>query len=274
MSNSYRFILIAFGLVLFCTNHAYGKGGKETEQANQSTEQSLQNISSRYDEQAERAKRTEQDEGPCGQRKYGSNADLCAQWKAADAASDSARWAWLGALVGVGSLAGVLVALGLAFHSNWIARDTAKSQLRPYVHSKQVDWQLRSDRGQQYIDFKIRFVNSGQTPANDLQLFSHIYLSKNGPIEVNVELAIESQKQPLGPSNEIFTSDQSIDVDNLNAVWLGENRLFIAGVARYSDNFSNKVKETRCHYEITLGKTDDTFSWVWWVVVGSHNNAT
>ena len=101
---------------------------------------------------------------PCGNSRYGSNDDLCAQWKAADAARDSANWAWwqLGlSALGVLGLGATLWfnfrALDLAEGASQetkdalaiaernadavtshvrVAEDTAKRQLRAYLHVK------------------------------------------------------------------------------------------------------------------------------------------
>ena len=133
MLRGYRLIIIGVGLALACANHAQAKGGNEQPKARQTVETSLEHIAARDDDSAKRAERADLQEAPCGPKQYGSRADLCAQWKAADAASDSAWWAWAGGIVGVGSLLGVLVAIGLAFHSNWIARDSARREHRAYV---------------------------------------------------------------------------------------------------------------------------------------------
>jgi hypothetical protein len=174
------------------------------------------------------------------------------------------------------SLVAVAIALALTVQSNRIARTTARAQLRPYVHAKDVDWQPRADGGEQYFDFKVRFINSGQTPAKDLQLAVFGYLSDkgDGPIDIKIVIVPESQKQPLGPANEILTPAHTVGEDTLNAIWRGDKRLFIAGAVRYRDNFSHQVRETRCHYEIRLGKQDGQFNWAWWDTIGQHNDAT
>ena len=167
MLRGYWLLVIALGLVLASANHANAEGGKQKPQAEQSVAKSLGEIASANIQQAERAKRSDQDEAPCGQRQYGSSADLCAQWKAADAASDSAWWAWAGGVIGLGSLVGVFFAIGLAFHSNWIARDTAKRQLRAYVAV--ADYAISPDAEEPHkIRAIVTYQNVGETPAKDV----------------------------------------------------------------------------------------------------------
>lgn len=161
MPRGYRLYIVALGLILACTNYAYAKSGNEQADAQQSVAASLDRIASRYDDAAERAQRADQEEGPCGEGKYGSNSDLCAQWKAADAASDSAWWAWAAAISSIVGTAGVVAALGIGWHSNYIARDTAKRQLRAYIGF--TNWSVKTVKGKTIYTTGIQ--NFGQTPA-------------------------------------------------------------------------------------------------------------
>ncbi len=177
MSRGYRGIILALGLALSCANHAYAEGGKQEPSAQQSITKSLSDIAAANIQQTERAERSDQDEAPCGERKYGGSADLCAQWKAADAAADSAWWAWASGLVGIASTCFVLIALYLAYRSNGIARDTAKRQLRAYVGVSGIKFEIASvEAGYSPLDFgtpgliypdfiTINVKNFGQTPA-------------------------------------------------------------------------------------------------------------
>lgn len=165
MLRGYRLYFAALGLALSCANHAYAESDKQQSEAEQSIAKSLGDIAASNNQQTKRAKRADQDEAPCGQGQYGSNADLCAQWKAADAASDSAWWAWAGAIIGLASLVGVFVALGLALHSNWIARDSARREHRAYVSltlDKKRIFQL--EFGKPFI-VVLEVLNYGLTPA-------------------------------------------------------------------------------------------------------------
>ena len=213
---------------------------------------------------------------PCLNPQSGTESDLCAQWKAADAAADSAWWAGFAGWFGGLNFLGVLAAIGLAFHSNRIARDTSNAQLRPYVHGHLIEWQQRGGGGEFYIDFKVKFTNAGQTPAKELQLAAATFFTENGadPPKVQMILGPNLQMQPLGPGCDILTAASSVPFDDLNAVWLCKKRLFIAGIAQYKDNFSSVTRRTLCHYEIRLSKVDGEFNWVWWDYAGSNNEAT
>ena len=220
---------------------------------------------------------------PCYQAKNHDTADLCAQWRASVAAEKTAHearratnWTIVATLLSAMSLGAVAYALYLTVESNRIARDTSSAQLRPYIHASLIEWTKRGHGGESFIDFQVKFMNAGQTPAKDLQLAAVTFFTENGaePPIVKMKLEPTSQKQPLGPGCDILTAARSIASDDLNEVWLGKKRLFIAGIAQYQDNFSSIMRKTLCHYELRLGKADGEFNWVWWDYAGSNNDAT
>lgn len=147
------------------TDHADGKGEREQREAQKSIAESLNNIAADYHNFTKRVEGSREAE-PCnpGENKYYS--ELCAQWKAADGAADSARWAWISGLIGGLSLIGVGGALYLTYKSNHIARDTAQKQLRAYVGVTKVA--LDTATGTLWIGFK----NFGSTPACDVNAHS------------------------------------------------------------------------------------------------------
>lgn len=159
------FALLGLVILLSGANHPNPKRHSENTQTDDRVGDALTNIARLYDEQAKRPQSPDEKTEPCGPKKYGNNADLCAQWKAADAAADSAWWAWLGGLVGLGSLVGVFIAIGAAFQSNGIARDAAQRQLRAYLYPQRVAVVIRKVDERAKCQFEIALKNAGQTPA-------------------------------------------------------------------------------------------------------------
>jgi hypothetical protein len=258
MPRGYRFFVFALGLTLSCANHANAEGGKQQTQSEQSIAASLSDIAAANNQQAERSKRSDQDEAPCGQGQYGSNADLCAQWKAADAASDSAWWAWAVGITAIISTFAVLVAIGLTYQANGIARDTAKRQLRAYVGVAGITFEIASDKrnynpidlstpGLVYPDFiKINVKNFGQTPATGvccrIQLLSTPLLASPPP-----EFPDEMRFAPTGANIETRhylhmgeVEPIKFGLSDANWVWKASRKevsLFIAGRIFYTDTF-------------------------------------
>lgn len=172
MLRGYRSTVAALGLIL-AANHAHAKSDGEQPQAHQPVAASLERIVAGYDNATKRAESADQQEALCSSKQYGSSADLCAQWKAADAASDSAWWAWAGGIIGLGSLLGVFAAIGLAFQSNGIARDTAKKQLRAYLDFDGVRLVTFGPGAQPTATscaIAMAIKNYGQTPASGVSV--------------------------------------------------------------------------------------------------------
>ena len=253
MPRGYRCILVAFvGWLSLAANHAYAEGGNKQTAAENTVAASLQNIASSYDQATERTKRAEKEEAECGPEKYGSSTDLCAQWKAADAATNSAWWAWVSGLVGVGSLVGVLVALGIALHSNWIARDTAKRQLRAYVHLKTADLGRCGDNNfptdcdhpvQRFAEVEIR--NYGQTPALNMVSVTAVGIKPFPPTEVRplgeIPDWVDRSTSDLPPGRE---SGMPMEVKASgwfhDRLMTGELAVYFWGEVTYEDVFGEK----------------------------------
>ena len=241
MLRGYRSIVAALGLILAANAHA--KSSSEQPQTHQPVASSLEHIATHYDDAAKRAESADQQEAPCGPHQYGSDADLCAQWKAADSAADSAWWAWAGGIIGLGSLLGVFAAIGLAFHSNWIARDTAKRQLRAYVTVSSVEI-IASPTVQDEIATVAHIKNDGETPAVEVE--AKFY----GSIEPGNRLVCSLIEHPIGgaPSRlsigkgdergvshniKIIGGASSADILN------GDYTVFAYGVVAYKDIFGS-----------------------------------
>jgi hypothetical protein len=244
MARGCRRIVVAFvGFLILAANHAYAKGSDKQAAAESAVAASLQNIASSYDQATERAKGTEEEEAKCGSEKYGSNTDLCAQWKAADAASDSAWWAWASGIVGIGSLLGVIAALCIALHSNWIARDTAKRQLRAYLTLG--DCSVAVPQQEHFFDAKIFVTNSGQTPARNV--IWHTTLEFRRPDDATPfvlrQLDTPPSKSIVGPDGSTHTHVRSripLSKRITDEIHAGTAIAWIFGTITYDDVFGER----------------------------------
>ena len=275
MSKRYWGIVFAVGLTL-ASHHPNAEAKGEQSDRSERIAETLDDIASTYREQAKRSESAPESQ-PCKPGDDKRDSDLCAQWKAADAAANAAWWA--SAATWVSGVSGffVVIALFLAFQSNRIARETARAQLRPYVHADGVGWELRVDGGETFLDLKVQFRNAGQTPAKDVRMGAFAYFTKpdDPPPNVKMMLDVSTEKQPLGPAScvSVPVAGSPIESD-ANEVWAGKKKLFIVGIATYQDPFSRVERRTTCHYQVTLGKADGAFSYLWWNHVGGFNNAT
>lgn len=150
--------------------------GNETSQATGKIAKSLVSIAAA---QAKIAETTEAGEyqQPCPDGQANSKSDLCAQWYAARAARDAADWAFWALIVGLVGSVGIVIALWLTIQSNWIARDSAKRQLRAYLAIEKIEflenwkplppYKISKPDG---VHIRITVKNFGQSPALNVTL--------------------------------------------------------------------------------------------------------
>jgi hypothetical protein len=244
MPRSYRFIIVALGLIL-AGHHPNAEAQPQQAAPQERSAKALENIAATYDEQAERTERSP-DSNPCEPGDDQRNSDLCAQWKAADAAADSAWWAAVGAFASAISTLLVLIALYLAFRSNWIARDTARRQLRAYVNVvSYVNDSLCAD-----VPFKVmvNVKNKGQTPAakvsGHVQMAFRVIPLKNNSFELDEPKDGRSytslaSDEPMNVSN---TFDRGFTHEEVFALRNGGAKLFVFGEVTYTDIFQKPQK--------------------------------
>jgi hypothetical protein len=183
---------------------------------------------------------------------------LCAQWKAADATTDSAWWTAVGTWVsGVSGLL-VIAALYLAFQSNRIARDTAKRQLRAYLHVTDCD-QTDVGVGQSTVA-NITVTNGGQTPAHDVTI--EVVLGRRTlPLAANAFDLGEDEDPPsklvIGPGKPAYsrTAMPAMTQAEHTAFQSGQSAYFTYGRIIYRDVFNER------HQSLFRMKLEKTGEW-------------
>jgi hypothetical protein len=247
MLRGYRLYIAALGLALASANHANAEGGKQQPQTEQSATKSLSDIAAANRQEAERAKRADQDEAPCGEGKYGSSADLCAQWKAADAASDSAWWAWAAGVSSIISTMAVLLAIGLTYQANSIARDTARRQLRAYMSVTSCELEMIEDG---YI-LTATLNNCGQTPAYKTRISGESFADSYPLEEERPFLPLEDgYSATIGPGHPVScTYRLFVKAKNeaFRMAQAGQLGFYIQGICEYYDAFGTR-RETKFRY--------------------------
>lgn len=143
---------------------------------------------------------------PCAVDVDDRRSDLCAQWKAADAARSSADASWLFGAIGTCIGAFTLLAAGLAAkyardaaleakkaadaaaitvdearHANAIARNID----RPWIAPSAAMVAFESHNGELRFKFEFFYKNVGRMAAESVQLFSHLIFDPNTSDVVN-----------------------------------------------------------------------------------------
>ncbi|MEF2074924.1 hypothetical protein [Consotaella aegiceratis] len=107
---------------------------------------------------------------PCEQGREDRSSDLCAQWKAADAAKKSADWGAFSVCIGVVTFLAAAVAAiyaGSTSKASWASvaetRRIGEAQVRAYLDFEHVT--IGYDAANQCLTFSAMIINNGQSPA-------------------------------------------------------------------------------------------------------------
>lgn len=270
MHGGYRYIII--GVALAFPSHADATGTAEKPEAVQSIAASLDRIAATYQNQAKRSEGADKQTESCKPGDDRRHSDLCAQWKAADAAADSAWWAWVSGLVGGGSLLGVILALLLTFHSNWIARDTAKRQLRAYVSYQKL---TLSEANMVTRNIQIEWINAGQTPALQSMAQADWRDFPEGlPKDFDFPLAItgdNSGPSTIGPGQRIFcSSDRRFPQWLISRVAQKQTEVILWSAVEYVDVFG-EPRRSEFASKLQAELLEDESVGFSWVAINRHN---
>ena len=197
----------------------------------------LTNITSAYNKQAERTE-SAQEHQPCGPRQYQSKDDLCAQWKAADAAADAAGWAKLGIWFSGISLLAVVGAILLTIESNKIARAAANRGLRAYLGIEKVHPIPHAEGMVGKIDVK----NYGQTPAYDVVVNLKAGIAPFGTFDLSTIDNEEAPEERLAVLNPMAANEFAVSRDYpgfRRAITDEEMGFFVHGSIEYRDVFGS-----------------------------------
>lgn len=126
MPRGYRYVLlVSVGWVIIAASPVRHSYPKQQGNAQRSIARSLQEINTRLNEADQRVDPNK----PCAQGRDDHTSDLCAQWKAADAAYDSAVWTRRSFYLSVAGFAVgmlTLIAAGAAAFFAWVAASQAR----------------------------------------------------------------------------------------------------------------------------------------------------
>ena len=219
----------------------------------------------------------------CYQNPDHEAADLCAQWSAADAARETAGLSYWGNWISLGaavlsfvSILLVLFALRQGRDANGIAERTAAQELRPYVASKGVQWQiLNPESPDGGLLFNLIWENAGSIPAFDLKMVAQSFVQDKAtpPLQIDSEF----YPTPLGPRSTINCQDLFVSASDIQRGYEQQAFIFLAATVEYTDGFSKKKRVAKCCYQIFTNRDPAkphnwaATNWVRWLMVGPHN---
>ncbi|MGA9659517.1 MAG: hypothetical protein WBQ60_10505 [Asticcacaulis sp.] len=181
------------------------------------------------------ADRTDPTQSPCAPKSEIRTSDLCAQWKAADAARDATKWA-LGSLI-VSII--TLLAVGYGFYQ---ADQTQKKEFRAYVRLDEPVIQF-TDSGN--LRVKLRFTNYGRTPASNMHGLCRFDLCyrKGGYVTTkHAEFFVMEVHQGPELRREII-SEGGFATDAQHKVDDGSAYIKLTAIFEYEDVYKMRQKE-------------------------------
>ncbi|WP_148649423.1 hypothetical protein [Novosphingobium barchaimii] len=179
--------------------------------------------------------------------------DLCAQWFAARAAGEAARWSywtfWLGlvsALVSAGGLIAIIATIKQGRHANQIAQDSADHQLRAYLGVSEIKAAL--DRNG-HITARLLIRNYGITPARNISAaIKGIVTEFPSVIDPKIHAIADNQPCPetLHPGSE-FDIYGSAAIPDMKAVDRGDQGFYVYGDVHYDDFNGVRRRTSFCY---------------------------
>lgn len=192
MRRSFRGIIVALGLMVASPCLGQERAADQAKPGNTAAAQ-LDRIANAV----ENLPKATPPDGGCESGHEDRQSELCAQWKAADAAIEAAQAAWYQFYLGVGGLLvglatfiaavaaaifarkaaietekgaqAAIDAVGETKKANQIARDSMKNQLRPYLDIESVKPAKLTESDETVL---VTLKNFGQTPAMKVQVAS------------------------------------------------------------------------------------------------------
>ncbi|RYG38885.1 MAG: hypothetical protein EON93_01175 [Burkholderiales bacterium] len=236
MPRGYRcIVLAAFGWLVLAASPPDNRAQGKDQRAAQSAQQSLSDIAAAL----KSANEPKAPDPGCEQGRDNRNSDLCAQWKAADAAEESATWTrrtfWL-------TLGGLVIGgatLGAAVFAALYARDAAREGARSanaadnthkaYVASERAvlritDAFVRDHPERVYPAFSIEAKNIGRGNA---KIFDVSWQVEGGPMW-------DGKPRFSQYSDEVIKADDKVWLSPFSGNELPESPFFFAGRVRYS----------------------------------------
>lgn len=191
----------------------------------------------------------------CDQGNDNRSSDLCAQWKSADAAKDAARYAFWTLLTSA-------IGTGLLLWTLWETRATSRRELRAYIsldHSSVAKGVVDDENGSQKVTeliLQISWKNSGNTPANNIQMMTNRRWLAGGIPEdfdfLDVDPTIKTASRHLAPG-QMLESTMRIALEDLFEGAAGSTLVY--GWVEYDDGFSRKRRRTEFASELIFNKS-------------------
>jgi hypothetical protein len=177
-------------------------------------------------------------DGGCQDRKDKRDSDLCAQWKAADAADNAANYAFWTLVIST-------FGTGLLVWTLWETRDTSHRELRAYLRIEPVgEGVVQPDKK---ISWPFQIINYGATPATHCVIESSVVVrppdwdwQKQTSLPHDTIVRPEITIHPDSPSVIKLEMDNPLPREVFDAIMGGKAVVFGKGIVQYRDVFRRR----------------------------------
>lgn len=223
---------------------ANGEGGHQS----QKIAESLERLATAQ----EKAVQPSEIEESCARGAENRHSDLCAQWKAADAANDAALWAMRGFWVSLATIGALALTIWQSHRGLAIAHASLGAQERPWIDVELSVSEYRkgeSADGKQgfYVDVDICLVNRGRSPAHRHDVTVEV-------THLQPEVGHFSKDRTISPRSALIFTERSwnsavfIPAEFLTPLTPGLACPFIAGRVNYTSPYVPGVRQTSFVY--------------------------
>ena len=211
---------------------------------------------------------------PCQEGSDNRESDLCAQWKAADAASKAAWWAMFATFVTALGTLGLFWQIKLTREAvedtgaateamkeaNRISETQSENQLRAWLAFDLSEGaRLDTMNGQPWIKAKFKITNMGNTPAIGVYWFCRFDVDVEPHIQMDIIYSY-FRKEMLLPEKNLFPGG----CQECSADWLHDGDIpswgtgYFTIVVYYKTVFSDTLRATTALFEVHDRRNEDS----------------
>ncbi len=215
----------------------------------------------------------------CEHPKDRDYADLCQQWRTAEATKEQAKWAFpqfsANVLTVLGLIATIIItvtgtkaatrAARAAEDAVAIAQNTAKQELRAYISVEARPWDIVEDEQNRMFLASVVYMNVGQTPARNIHYRHRVDIEADGAVidwnaghwhKSDLTMHPGQGRQLTARYKKPFSQEVEERVRRKNAT------IYLFGKITYDDGFSPDRRETNFRIKIdgkVLNREDREF---------------
>ncbi|MEP6785084.1 MAG: hypothetical protein ABI898_05000 [Sphingomonadales bacterium] len=226
----YRSVVIAaFGWLSVAASNP----PKEATQANNTGPQrEISNAANTVASAITEAAKPPEKDGGCNEGQDERHSDLCAQWKAADAAREAADYSFWTLLISA-------VGTSLLIWTLWETRETSRRELRAYLMVDTISASMEDDG----FVATLRWLNCGQTPAHIVRVAIKLDIGRVPNFKTLSPL--QDGSTHLG-SGKGFKSIQSLSVFEFHGHTASDEQIWLYARVTYADIFGRSHKTDVC----------------------------